>query len=451
VLRWLAAGLALVVVVGAAVGVRKSDVHLTARVEDAAEIGGPRLSAHVDGRDAYLSGRGTESDLAHAMALTAGIPGLRTVRTEVEIVAARTQLEVDPEAVEPSVSVILDNGRITLRGLVADDGSHASILAAAEAAVGTDRVRDRLHQTRAVKSSEWLDDVAPAIAAVAPFPEVTLAFGADRVLVTGSVATAEVKAQVADALRSVGIDAGVESLTVIAPQQPWLNLERTSAGISMAGLIGRDQLQVILSAIDSTYGSVPTSRAELVLAVNSAEVAWPSNVAALLPSTFSLDPWTIRVDGNEISLFGVASDPAAPVRIAVVAERLSGERLVLDLHLTPAAVVLQLERTVSELDWFEGPGVVLTPETVLALDEMVYVLFGNPEVAIRVMGHPAQNEDIATDRENGLLRAATVRSYLVSRGIDPARVDAVGSPNAVDGEETPAAITLVLAGAGSEP
>jgi hypothetical protein len=185
----LTACLLSVIGVGTVVGVYKTDIHLTARVVDAAEIGGPQLSAHVDGRDAYLTGQGTESDLAHAIALTSGIPGLRSVRTEVGIVAARTDLVVDPEAGEPAVTVVFDRGRITLRGLVADDGSHDTILAAAEAAVGASLVRDRLQEYRGVKPVEWTEAIPAAIGVAASLPDVTLAFGEGRTLVTGAVAT----------------------------------------------------------------------------------------------------------------------------------------------------------------------------------------------------------------------------------------------------------------------
>jgi osmotically-inducible protein OsmY len=453
VLLGLSVALLLVVLVGTAVGLRKTDIHLTARVQDAADIGGPRLTAHVDGRDAYLTGRGTESDLVHALALTAGIPGLRAVHTEVQIVTARTDLQVDPEAVEPSVTVVLDDGRITLRGLVADDGSHASIVAAAEAAVGTDRVRDRLRETRAVKSAVWLEEVAPAIAAVASFSHVTLAFGNGRVLVTGAVATADVRARVADALQSAGIEAIVDSLTVTAPQHAWLSIERTPAGITLTGLVGREQLDSVLAAIEATYGPIPTTREALVLASNTVAVEWPDQIAELIPSTFALDPWKIRADGGEVSLFGVTSDPAAPARVEAVADRWGGNAVATDLRLTPAAVVSRLETKVIGLEWFEGRGVSLTSEAMLALNEVALVLFENPDVAISVVGHPARSKDIATDREDGLLRAGAVRSYVVSRGIDPARVDTAGSADAVtvDGVVVLPAIAFVLAGAGSAP
>jgi hypothetical protein len=451
ILLGLSAGLLLTVVVGTVVGVVKTDNHLTARVQDAAEIGGPRLTAHVDGRDAYLAGRGTESDLIHALALTAGIPGLRTVRSEVQIVAARTELDVDPDTGDPSVTVVLDDGRITLRGLVADDGSHASIVAAAEAAVGSDRVRDRLQETRTVRSAEWLDDVAPAIAAMAPFSHVTLAFAGDRILVTGAVATVELKSEVAGALQVAGIDALVDALTVIAPEQPWLSIESGPSGIAMHGLIGREQLQTVMAAIEKTYGAIPVGRDALVLAANSAEVEWPGLVAALIPSTFALDPWSVRAEGGAIALFGVSADPAAPGRIGVVANRFAAGRLTTDLRLTPAAVVAQVGALGLGIDWFEGGTDTLDPWGVMVLDEMALVLFENPEVAIRVVGHAAVSKDIAADREAGLLRASAVRSYLVSRGVDPSRVDAVGSADTVDGGLAPRPITFVLAGTRSEP
>jgi len=449
----LIATLVIVIVIGTIVGLHKTDVHLTARLQDAAEIGGPRLTAHVDGRDAYLGGRGTERDVAHALSLASGIPGLRTINIEAQVVAARTELDVDASAVEPSVTVVFDGGRITLRGLVADDGSHAAILSAAAKAVGADRVRDRLRETRTAKPAEWLQQVPQAIEVVAGLPAVTLAFGEDRVLVTGSVATDEIRTRVAAALDATGIAVVVDSLAVAEPESPWLHVERTGDRIVLRGLVGRDQLETVLVALETTYGFGASSRDEVVLSSNSARVDWPRLVAAVIPTTYALDPWTVSVDKRGLMLFGATSDAFAPARVATVVDRLDVEGSIqTDVRLAPTAIVGELSAAAKRLDWFGGGG-DLTPQATAALDDIAVKLLENQDVAIVVIGHPGGRTDIAADRENGLLRAVAVRSYLVQRGIDPARIEAEGHPTPVhvDGEPPVFAIDFVLAGGRSRP
>lgn len=438
----LAACLLSVVVVGTVIGVYKTDLHLTARVVDAAEIGGPQLSAHVDGRDAYLTGQGTESDLAHAIALASGIPGLRNVHAEVGIVAARTDLVVDPEAGEPAVTVVFDRGRITLRGLVADDGSRDTILAAAEAAVGASLVRDRLQEFRGVKPVEWTQMIPAAIGAAAGLPDVTLAFGEGRTLVTGAVATAEIKARVAAALLVAGVTAEVDSIRVIAPQEPWLQMERTNDEIVLTGLIGREDLDGVLAALEAVYGDLTVTRDALLLAGNSAEVDWPRQLASLIPSTAALLPWHLQGAGSGLALFGVSADPMAPARIAAVAARLDPSPAV-EVRLTPAAVVGQVAAMATGVEWFDGRSDSLQPDAKLLLDDVVDVLFANPEITLMIEARSVPRRDLERVRQSGVERAAAVRSYLVGKGLDPMRIVAIGSSEAT---EDPAAAVVFVPG-----
>ena len=68
----------------------------------------------------------------------------------------------------------------------------------------------------------------------------------------------------------------------------------------------------------------------------------------------------------------------------------------------------------------------LTSESFSALDQVAESLAAYPEVRVEIQGHtdslgsPAYNLDISSRR------AAAVKDYLVSQGIDPSRLAAVG-------------------------
>jgi outer membrane protein OmpA-like peptidoglycan-associated protein len=340
------------------------------------------------------------------------------------------------------VTVVFDRGRITLRGLVADDGSHDTILAAAEAAVGASLVRDRLQEYRGVKPVEWTEAIPAAIGVAASLPDVTLAFGEGRTLVTGAVATDEVKARVAAALRVVGVTAEVDSLRVVEPQEPWILMERTSDEIVLTGLVGRDDLDEILTTLQAVYGDLPVTRAELMLAGNSAEVEWPRQVASLIRSTSALVPWHLRAAAAGVSLFGVSEDPTAPSRVASVAARYEPAPAV-EVRLTTAAVVGQISAMTRGVQWFDGRTDSLEPDATLRLDAVVAVLFANPEVTLTIEARSAPRRDLDKVRQSGLERAAAVRSYLVARGLDPMRIEATGSSEAT---EDPAAAVSFMPG-----
>lgn len=75
---------------------------------------------------------------------------------------------------------------------------------------------------------------------------------------------------------------------------------------------------------------------------------------------------------------------------------------------------------------FETNSANLRPTSFPVLDRAVEVLKSYPELTLRIVGH---TDDVATDEYNRDLsqrRAETVRDYLTSRGIDAARLEAIG-------------------------
>ncbi len=76
--------------------------------------------------------------------------------------------------------------------------------------------------------------------------------------------------------------------------------------------------------------------------------------------------------------------------------------------------------------YFESGRATILPTSYSVLDEAVKLLRDNPKVRIEIQGH---TDSVGSETSNLLLsqaRAESVRSYLVSRGIDPARIIAKG-------------------------
>jgi len=76
--------------------------------------------------------------------------------------------------------------------------------------------------------------------------------------------------------------------------------------------------------------------------------------------------------------------------------------------------------------YFESGRATILPTSYSVLDEAVKLLKDNPKVRIEIQGH---TDSVGSETSNLLLsqaRAESVRSYLVSRGIDPARIIAKG-------------------------
>src|SRR5690606_7949408 len=76
---------------------------------------------------------------------------------------------------------------------------------------------------------------------------------------------------------------------------------------------------------------------------------------------------------------------------------------------------------------FEVGKAILMKESRLLLDEAAQVLLDHPElIKVRIEGHTDSDGD---DQGNQILsqdRADAVRRYLISKGVDPSRLEAVG-------------------------
>ncbi len=83
----------------------------------------------------------------------------------------------------------------------------------------------------------------------------------------------------------------------------------------------------------------------------------------------------------------------------------------------------------------------LLPESQAILDRVAESLNNNPGVNVEVGGHTDNTGSRATNLRLSLLRAITVRDYLISKGVTPARITAKGY-----GPDSPVASNTTAAG-----
>ncbi len=92
----------------------------------------------------------------------------------------------------------------------------------------------------------------------------------------------------------------------------------------------------------------------------------------------------------------------------------------------PPAVVAPGERLVLEGVMFASDKATLTGNSMTILDLVAHSLKANPEVRIEIGGHTDRTGDDAHNQRLSEQRAAAVRDYLVSQGVDRSRIEIHG-------------------------
>lgn len=91
-----------------------------------------------------------------------------------------------------------------------------------------------------------------------------------------------------------------------------------------------------------------------------------------------------------------------------------------------AKETMDIIKKISENTYFETNKAELKKSCIPSLDSLATILKQNPEVAIRIEGH---TDNVGSSENNLKLskeRAASVRAFLISKGIDPGRITSEG-------------------------
>jgi uncharacterized repeat protein (TIGR01451 family) len=146
-------------------------------------------------------------------------------------------------------------------------------------------------------------------------------------------------------------------------------------------------------------------------------------------------PTTIRND-TRVSADGLGTFGLPPVETAVFPA--SGQReKVVQTPSTPGPRKLEVTENIQ----FEPAGSTLRPESYPVLDQVASLLQEDPRLRLRIVGHTDDVGDEAANLQLSEWRARAVKDYLVSRGIDPQRLETLGR-----GEYEPVASNLTEAG-----
>ena len=164
------------------------------------------------------------------------------------------------------------------------------------------------------------------------------------------------------------------------------------------------------------------------------------------------DSLTITEEGDgTIVIVGQAADPTVAASIGAVARSVEGTQLVdnrvvvqggvLDGAATPEPSQPTLSEQLAAVGnvTFETGSTEITNEGSVAVDSAAALLTQDPGARIEIHGHTDSDGDSETNQILSQQRAEAVLSALVARGIDPARLAAIGfgesqpiAPNVTD-------------------
>lgn len=202
VLRWsrrvLMAGLAAVLVAGPIAGPGRVAEQLTAVAGEALEATGHEaIELEVTGREALLTGHGTEDEFATAGSAVARVEGIRRVDTD------RT------EPLPASLRLTRVGPGIQLAGTVVDADIADRLRAAVSAASGMHVIGSPDTDPR-VERAGWLARTPTLAAAIPETPGLVVVLEGDRVMLSGKVGTSEELASVRAAAAEAFPDRPVE-------------------------------------------------------------------------------------------------------------------------------------------------------------------------------------------------------------------------------------------------
>lgn len=110
--------------------------------------------------------------------------------------------------------------------------------------------------------------------------------------------------------------------------------------------------------------------------------------------------------------------------VTVVAEKV--EEIVFEM--VPAKAVMKKDKIeIREVVYFETNKAIIKPESFALLDEVADIIKDHPELTkIRIEGHTDSRGNNAANKTLSQNRANSVRDYLVNKGVDTKRLEAIG-------------------------
>lgn len=438
--------LALVALIVAGVfwAIDRFERDLAADVRAALQAEGIEVAVEFEGRDAVLSGSVSSLvDVDRAVLVVKEVEGVRDVRAgEVVVVGTTvppaTTTTLAPEQFPAVVEIAIGEGSVTLAGLVPAE-SRTALVAAAEEVFGSGGVEDNLQVDEAVVSPEWLQ-VLPQV-----FVEFGVVEQANVIVSDQGLEIAGIVKQARD-VENLGIRLAQITRLQVTNQLAFTSLPAPRITISASGgeleltgqLPNQEAIDTIVAAGSLSYASIDD---ELVLAEVS-DADWIARLPRLVESLSGWPMWVLELDSDTGSFTGFApSTQDLDLLSTSVLPAFGVDLEIGSLEVDAAALAAELTAAIAGRITFNSGSSVLSAESTAVLDDVVEALQKNPSAMFEVQGH---TDDIGGAEPNRLLsesRARAVVNYLVSGGVDPDRLTAVGK-----GEENPIASNSTAAG-----
>ncbi len=414
-------------------GIGNAEAKLQDATRAALQDGGYGIAVDVSGRDATLYGTvSSETQAEEIVAMVDSIPGVRNVNSELVVIQP-----VEPAPVAPQVSMRLVGDAVTLLGRVPDEETVTDLVVAAEEQFGLDRVVNGLSVAENVANLPWLGRVQDVFVHLGDLRSGGFVAEEEAFTVNGEVISEANRTEVEQELRLIFGEAlpVVSNLTIAVLPAPTFSASGSGGVVTLQGRFPNQETidQVADAARRLHPGTTIINSMAIREVVGS---TWLQSIDGLLDVVTRLDPWTIDVAEGQVSITGLSVDTESAIAIAVLTEEVVGGQLsvVTDVEADPEAVALQLTQLLQGSAPFEGNDAALSAEGIVLLDEAILILRGNPSTRVVVEGHTDDEGDAEDNLALSQQRAEAVVAYLVTGGIEPDRLTAIGY-----GEERPIA------------
>lgn len=316
--------------------------------------------------------------------------------------------------------------------------TRTALVAAAELAYGPGGVEDNLQVDAAVAMPEWVQQLPEAFAEFGVVEQANIVVGDQGLEISGIVSRA-------DAVEALGIRLAQITKLQVTNQLAFTSLPMPSMSALASGgtltLSGELPSQADIDAIVAAGSAWFTIDNELVLAeVSGAD--WIGLVPALVDTLGGWSSWIVTIDPGGSSLGGFA--PSTEALDAVTAGLLAGFDFEWDLgalEVDPESLAAELTAAIAGRINFSSGSAVLSSDSTAILDAVVEALQRNASARLQVRGHTDDVGSAATNQQLSEERAQAVVNYLISGGIDPDRLSAIGL-----GESEPIATNATSSG-----
>lgn len=414
-----------VVLVSLIWGVDNAETTLRNAAREQLDAAGYDVAVGFSGRDALLVGTAPSAGAAESIEeLVDAIPGVRSVDNEIAV------LEVaPPPRRSPSVVVRIVNEVVSIRGFVPDQDVESDLVEAAEAQFGPERVIDALVVGEDVDDRPWLGRIRDVFAYLGELRSGGFRAADEGFLLEGEVISEAAREAISREISLVldGVLPVTEDLSIAVLPEPSFSASALDGTVVLAGTMPNSQtIEGVAEAAQRLHGN-----SRVISTIQIADVAgsmWLESIPGLLDVVTRLDPWSIDVAAGTVTITGLAVDQDLVASIGLLAEEVVADELavIVEVALDPAAVASQLTSLLRGSVLFVPGQAVLTDDGSALLDAAVDILRTNGDTAFVVEGHTDNRGDPTANKDLSQRQAEAVVNYLVSGGIEAARLTAIG-------------------------